>query len=234
MGTFDIRNDRIKYIKSDLLKPYNIAISLKSEIVNNGDMSDNDVENAKNRQMFFKELNIEDKNYIHNKQIHSNLILSANNKSDCDGVYSNDYSNALYILTADCYNVFFTTDNGGTFGIVHAGWKGVLNGIIDEMPKIFKGESKVIIAQGICEKHFVVDDDVKSLFINKYSDKYCSLTDNNKTQINIRQIINDSLSPFCEISNMELCNICKHELLFSYRKGDLKKRNMTIIWRKNE
>ncbi len=234
MGTFDIKNDRIKYIKNNLLKPYSIAISLKSEIVNSGDMSDNDEKNTENKQVFFGELNIEDRNHIHNKQIHSSIILPADNRNDCDGIYSSNYSNALYILTADCYNIFFSTDNGKTFGVVHAGWKGVLKGIIDEMAKMFKGESKVIIAQGICEKHFIVDDDVKSLFVDKYSDKYCSLTDNNKTQIDIRQIINDSLKPFCEISNMELCNVCEHELLFSYRNGDVKERNMAIIWRENE
>lgn len=232
--TFNIENDSIKYIKSDLLKPYSIAVSLKAKTVNNGDMSDNNEKNIKNRQIFFRELNIENKSHIHNKQIHSNIILSADNRNDCDGIYSNDYSHALYILTADCYNVFFTTDNGKIFGVIHAGWKGVLEGIIDEMPKIFKGESKVVIAQGICKKHFIVDNDVKNLFVNKYSDKYCSLTDNNKAQINIRQIINDSLKPFCEISNIELCNVCEHELLFSYRNGDVKKRNMAIIWRENE
>ncbi|MCK4523510.1 laccase domain-containing protein, partial [candidate division WOR-3 bacterium] len=106
MGTFDIRNDSIKYIKSDLLGQYSIAISLKSKTVNSGDMSDNDGKNIENRQMFFRELNIEDRNHIHNKQIHSSIILPADNRSDCDGVYSSNYSHALYILTADCYNIF--------------------------------------------------------------------------------------------------------------------------------
>lgn len=57
------------------------------------------------------------------------------NLSDCDGLWSENPNFLLGVQTADCAPVAFL----GTkrFGIVHAGWRGLVRGILEEMQSIF-------------------------------------------------------------------------------------------------
>jgi|GEM_PF-2274728 hypothetical protein len=226
--------DKVKYIVNDLLIPFKVGISLKSDMPNNGDMSYNYPENEENRLRFFKDLKIEDKRFIRNRQIHSDIIVYPNYNSvqNADGLISKDFKDALMLLTADCYNIFFTTDNERIFGAVHAGWKGVVGGILNSMKRKFKGESKVLIAQGICGEHFIVKEDVASQFAERFSKS--RIHRENNIKIDIRSIINDELNGCAEIANLNMCNVCNKEQLFSYRENDIKYRNLSLIWRENE
>lgn len=224
-------NGSVRYIVNDSLKPFKVAISLKSDIFNQGDMSYNFTENEENRLMLFKELNIEELRMIRNKQIHSDIIVypDYNSIQEADGLMSEKFNDVLMLLTADCYNIFFTTDNGRIFGAVHAGWKGVAGGIIESMKRNFRGETKVLIAQGICENHFTVKDDVASQFAEKFGES--RIQRKNDIKIDIRGIINDELDGYAEITNMNMCNVCNTKDLFSYRENDEKHRNLSLIWR---
>ncbi len=234
MKTEIIEKNNIVYLLSNQLHPYKIAISLKSEKLSNlGDMSNNFIENKINRDLLFNTLGIKKRKIVHLKQIHSANIENAKNiiNLEGDGLYSNDNNIAMYILTADCFNIFFTTNNNKTFGIIHAGWKGIINGIIENLRDLLKNESSVIIAQGICEKHFEVRNDVKQVFSDKYGEEFIKRTPNDKFTIDLRKIIHNILKDKADIHNIHLCNMCQNDKLFSYRKGDLKYRNMSIIWR---
>ncbi|HAF08343.1 MAG: Multi-copper polyphenol oxidoreductase, laccase [candidate division TA06 bacterium 32_111] len=218
----------------DLIKGYTIALSLKNkDYVNDNDMSFNFDENEKNRERFFSKIGIGGLHKVRNKQIHSRIIHRAEKDivKEGDGLLSTDYGYALYLLTADCYNIFFSTDNGRTFGCLHAGWKGIIEGIVEESLKIFKGETEVVVLQGICEKHFIVEDEVKELFRKRFKESYIR-REGEKFSVNLRKIINDILSKESDVKNVDLCNVCRKDILFSYREGDTLKRNISVIWRK--
>lgn len=223
---------KIDFLIFNNLKNFDVALSLKSDMVNEGDMNFNDPSNQKNREVFFESLHIDHLDKIRNKQIHSKIINNAkkNLVLDGDGLYSDDFTNALYLLTADCYNIFFTTKNGKIFGTLHAGWKGILEGIVEESLKIFSGETQTLILQGICEKHFIVEKDVMEIFLKKYGEKYIK-ENKEKFSIDLRNIIFDILKNVSSVNNVSICNVCNKDKLFSYREGDIYKRNMSIIWR---
>lgn len=214
------------------LKPYNIGISLRSAMHNEGDMSHNDEENENNRSTFFENLHLGDRVLIHNRQVHSKRIVEAKagNITDADGLITDKPEYALYILTADCFNIFFSTEGGRRFGIVHAGWKGILNGIVSEMRRYMKQETKIVIGQGICAKHFEVQNDVREFFEDKYGSKHIEKQQDSYL-IDLRSIIIDTLKNSGDIHNIDLCNVCNRDELFSFREGDTLKRNMSIIWR---
>lgn len=224
--------EEIRYIKTNILKPYNVAISLRSDTVNEGDMSDSSPENSANRAAMFNALEITGRKIIHNKQIHSDIIIDADNNDtgEADGIITSSDCTAPYILTADCFNVFFKTDADRKFGVVHAGWKGILGGIIESLNDILEGESEVLIAQGICMEHFEVDFDVMKDFRERFGDRYIEMR-KDKFHIDLRNIISDILSDKAQIHNLRLCNVCMNDILFSYRNSDIKRRNMSIIWR---
>ncbi|MEO0289237.1 MAG: polyphenol oxidase family protein [candidate division WOR-3 bacterium] len=222
-------------IFDDVFSDYNIAISLRDKsFINENDMSFNFQENQENRERFFSNLKIENLFKVRNRQIHSKLIHNAEKgiTKEGDGLFSEDKNYALYLLTADCYNIFFTTDNGKIFGCLHAGWKGIIEGIVEESLKFFRNDTKTLVLQGICDKHFIVEEDVKNLFLKRFGESYIKHFDK-KFSVNLRGIIVDILKQRSDVESVELCNVCRKDILFSYREGDIEKRNISVIWRKS-
>jgi len=212
------------------LYPYRVAISLKEA----GDMGISIDENNENRRRLFSELNIREDRVFRNRQIHSDIILKPDRKAihDADGLVSDNPKDALMLLTADCYNVFFTTAGGKSFGAVHAGWKGIAAGIIERARDIFKGETRVLVAQGICKRHFTVDADVAEIFERRFGSEYIERGET--INVNLRGIINGILKDTAEITNLDFCTVCDNDRFFSYREGNKSERNLSIIWRDDE
>jgi len=90
------------------------------------------------------------KNFLHNvtlpRQTHSSNIVEIKtgneNLQNCDGIFTSNKNNfSLGIQTADCAAICFYDDK--KYGIIHVGWRGLVDGIIEKMldnfvnPKIF-------------------------------------------------------------------------------------------------
>ena len=68
-------------------------------------------------------------------QTHSSnaIVLDSSNKSEilkCDGIVTKENNKILSVLTADCAPLLFYEVKNEIIGACHAGWKGALNGII--------------------------------------------------------------------------------------------------------
>ena len=77
------------------------------------------------------------KNLFFLNQIHSNKVIALKTKNCLkinfhgDGIVTRLKNIGLSILTADCAPVFFIDNISNTVGACHAGWKGALNGILE-------------------------------------------------------------------------------------------------------
>ena len=81
------------------------------------------------------------------KQTHSTRIVEVFGSGDdlkkTDGIYTRNPHLLLGVKTADCAPIALVED--GQFGILHAGWRGLVNGIIENMlthfnqPEIYVG-----------------------------------------------------------------------------------------------
>ena len=95
---------------------------------NSGDLDKNVEENRKIASNYFMQNKI-----IIPNQNHSNKVLEVNYKNDlslnADAIITERDDILLGILTADCAPIIILGEN--KFGIIHAGWKGLLNGIIE-------------------------------------------------------------------------------------------------------
>lgn len=72
------------------------------------------------------------------KQYHSNkcLIFKKSNKNyNCDGLVTNDPNVILGITTADCLPIILFNKKKKIIGICHAGWKGLIGGILENTIK---------------------------------------------------------------------------------------------------
>lgn len=69
-------------------------------------------------------------------QTHSPIVLESSSPCDVDGqtadaIVTATPGHAVAVLTADCQPVLFADAEAGVVGAAHAGWKGVLDGVLD-------------------------------------------------------------------------------------------------------
>ncbi|MHC0037247.1 peptidoglycan editing factor PgeF [Pseudoneobacillus sp. C159] len=148
-----------------------------------------------------------------------------------DGYYTNETGILLTLCFADCVPIYFIDDQSKMIGIVHAGWKGTVNGITREFVNtwrkigIQKSNIKVAIGPSICKNCYIVDDYVinfvektledvekKPYNLIKANQYHLDLSELNK-QILIRYGIRES-----NILVTNYCTSCHSELFFSYRR----------------
>ena len=80
----------------------------------------------------------QNKNLIIPEQYHSNkcLVATASNPyPKCDALVTSDKSLILGITTADCLPIIFYDPKNQVIGIAHAGWKGLVKGVIQNTVK---------------------------------------------------------------------------------------------------
>ena len=125
------------------------------------------------RRTLFKQ----NKNLIIPDQYHSNrcLIATANNPyPKCDALVTKDNSLILGITTADCLPIIFYDLENQVIGIAHAGWKGLVKGVIHNTVKKMislgaqKKSIKSIIGPCIRVKSYEVNEE----FVNKLKTQY--------------------------------------------------------------
>ena len=91
------------------------------------------------------------KNVILPQQTHGNriveIVTGQEDLSDCDGLWTRfgsplEKENIFFlgVQTADCAPIVFWNEE--KYGIVHAGWRGICNGIVEKMCKIFEDDGK--------------------------------------------------------------------------------------------
>jgi hypothetical protein len=172
--------------------------------------------------------NLPVKKVIFPKQTHScNIKSDKENSENCDGIYTTQKNVAIGVKTADCGAIVLTDYN--KVAVVHAGWRGILGGIIENSLNIFEKEIEIAFlspfARSCCYE--VKEDFVKNLNEEK---KFYLKYVNSKIYFSMEDIIKDKLKNKVKtIYDSKRCTICDNNL-FSYRKGDLKERMLTIAY----
>lgn len=114
-------------------------------------------------------------------QTHSNNVIQFDNKADADNadaIISQTAGQVCAVLTADCLPILLCSHDGTTVAAIHAGWRGLANGIINKtIEKInqLDVESKKLYAwlgPAIGPNAFEVGEDVLNSFIS--NSKYFS------------------------------------------------------------
>ncbi|CAM4159730.1 peptidoglycan editing factor PgeF [Serratia silvae] len=73
------------------------------------------------------------------KQVHGTRIIDIHQPSqqcgEADGFFTRKPGILISVLTADCLPVIFSRKDGSAIAAVHAGWRGLLDGILEQMAK---------------------------------------------------------------------------------------------------
>jgi len=169
-------------------------------------------------------------------QIHSDICLRFDT-SECEGdaIYTDKKNEVCAILTADCLPIFITDTLGQEVAVIHAGWKGLLRGVIEQTIKSF--DSKNLVAHfgpGISHDSFVVGEEVRDRYIAKdKSFKSSFKTYFGKHYLDLYSAAKLVLNNFdiYKISGGNECTFKQRDEYFSYRRdGKNSGRMANLIW----
>jgi len=189
----------------------------------------------KNRKKLVKFFNLNSEpRYL--SQIHSDKCLRFDS-SECEGdaLYSNKKNEVCAILTADCLPIFITDILGQEVAVIHAGWKGLLRGIIEQTLKSF--DSKNLVAHfgpAISQNSFQVGEEVIDQYIAKDNSFESSFkTFSGKHYLDLYDAAKLVLNNFdiYKISGGTDCTFKQKDEYFSYRRdGKESGRMANLIW----
>ena len=170
------------------------------------------------------------------EQIHSAICLDASGDTCMgDAAITNQPNTLCLVMTADCLPIFAVRGDGQQVGVAHAGWKGIVGGVIESFVSRFPSQDLHIhFGPAISQAHFEVGEEVLAQYLDKdpnlgeafeqrdgryYLDLYQAARII-LTQLGIQQI-----------SGGDQCTYAQGEQYFSYRRdGQYSGRMANLIY----
>ena len=106
------------------------------------------------------------------KQVHGINVVPADARfqgSEADASFTREIGHVSCVMTADCLPVLFCNIQGTQVAAAHAGWRGLLDGVLEETLSTFDETDQVMVWLGpaIGPDAFEVGPEVRSGFIKK-------------------------------------------------------------------
>jgi len=142
-----------------------------------------------------------------------------------DGLITTDKNVFLTVTAADCLPILAYDPAIRMVGIAHAGWRGIIGGIVPELASLFQRhggspENLIVgIGPGICQRHFVVKKDVLDEFMDIYPETV--FIRNKDGYVDLKKAVsNHFLKLGVGKNNLEVshyCPMCNNGLFGSFR-----------------
>ena len=197
--------------------------------------SDDKKENVlRNLDIVSKKIELNAENLFTMNQIHSNKVVVINNSNkdikriNSDALVTGLKNIAISVLTADCVPILIYDEANQIIGSIHAGWKGALNGIIEntlnEIVKISKN-AKINVAIGPCinANNYEVGQEFFARFYSasKTNEKFFFPTKNNKFYFDLRKYVNSKFDKpeINHVENIDFDTFSENKKFFSFRRS---------------
>lgn len=124
-----------------------------------------------NRQQLQSTLSLPSEPHWLNQVHGTHVIQLPSLETSADASYSNQPNHVCSVLTADCLPILLCDHHGQEVAAVHAGWRGLLNGVIENTLASFSTTTGLAwLGPAISQLHFAVGDEIYHAFIEKNSD----------------------------------------------------------------
>jgi YfiH family protein len=180
-----------------------------------------------NRRRLAEFMGVPPNRLIFQKQTHSNNYKIITEKNFTDTIMNNDAlitaetGIALAALGADCVPVLLYDKKNKVIASIHAGWKGTVNGIVNEVLNVFKNEFNSVpeniiagIGPSISAKNYEVGPEVIEAFEKAFSnaDQLISNRHDNKAHVDLwlgnkTWLINQGVPE----KNIEISGLCTYD-----------------------
>lgn len=189
----------------------------------------------KNLNLVSQKIGCKDELLITLNQTHGNKVVyfenesSIKNKLPGDAIVTKLKNIGIGVLTADCVPILFCDPKKKIIGCVHAGWRGALNGIIentiDKFSELNSNLRDLVVAIGPCINHqsYEVDYDFHKKFLaqSENNKQFFTISNDKKYLFNIRSYINAKLIELGikNIDHIKMDTFSDKENFFSYRRS---------------
>ncbi|WP_194437599.1 peptidoglycan editing factor PgeF [Vibrio fluminensis] len=154
---------------------------------------------------------------------------------DADGLFTDQRGVVCSAMTADCLPVLLTNTQGTQVAAVHAGWRGLAHGIVENAVEMFEGEVIAWLGPAIGPSAFEVGDDVLQAFCDfdsQASRAFKPTGTVGKWWANMDQIATQRLNKLgvSQVYASGMCTYSDPEQFYSYRRDGVTGRQASLIW----
>jgi len=174
------------------------------------------------------------------QQVHGTRVIDAaayKAGEKADGSFTSKASVVCAVLTADCLPVFICDEAGEQVALLHAGWRGLANGVIEQgVAAMHSPASGLLVWLGpaIGAQVFVVDDEVRQVFIknDKAAEAAFRQAGPGKWLADLYQLARLRLQAqgIQAISGGGYCTYTDDSRFYSFRRNPMCGRMASLIW----
>lgn len=201
---------------------------------------DNPAEVAQNRARLAQYLGVEHDDVCWLEQVHGTRVIEARHSDApprADAAFTRAPGRVCVVMTADCLPVLLCDRAGRQVAAVHAGWRGLANGIVEAALDCFVDPEQVIawLGPAIGPEQFEVGGDVRDLFCagSPQAARGFNVLPSGKFLADIYLLARQRLAALGvhAIYGGGLCTVSDAARFFSYRRqGDASGRMASLIW----
>ena len=154
---------------------------------------------------------------------------------NADAVFTRTPNQVCAIMTADCLPILLCNHNGTEVAAIHAGWRGLLHGVIEATLGCFSDKTQLHawLGPAISQRAFEVRDDVRDAFIAEDALAAAAFNAQGSAWLaDLYLLARQRLQRhgIREITGGEYCTFSEPERFFSYRREAITGRQASCIW----
>lgn len=175
-------------------------------------------------------------------QVHGTALVSApldEPRPEADAVMTDQPGIACAVLTADCLPVLMARQDGAAVAAVHAGWRGLASGILEQTAARLGSDGTALdiwIGPGICQACYQVGGEVYQSFVSSdpESVRYFQTDGEAHWRCDLAGLAAHRLARegFPDVQASGLCTVCDNHRFYSHRHEARTGRFATLIWLK--
>lgn len=169
-----------------------------------------------NRRIACELLGLDGDRLAFNRQVHSPTVHRAHDGrrgEPGDGLWSDDPGLPMLAMSADCLPVAVArTDGERALAVVHAGWRGLSEGVLAAAVEAVGGETAAIVGPAVGPCCYEVGPEVSGLFDD-------DLTTDRKLDLWTAAERALRRAGVSRVERVDLCTRCNPDLFFSHRRS---------------
>lgn len=176
------------------------------------------------------------------KQVHGTRLLWVDQPavdSAADAALAKSDGVVCVVMVADCLPVLLCDEAGTVVGVVHAGWRGLVGGIIEQSVSAMRtqchGEILAWLGPAIGPKHFEVGAEVREAFLQhdaQSAQAFVAAENPDKWYANLFDLARQRLLQVGvrNVYGGDVCTYSDPTRFFSYRRDGQTGRMAALIW----
>ncbi|MGR5502414.1 peptidoglycan editing factor PgeF [Vibrio sp. DNB22_10_4] len=172
-------------------------------------------------------------------QTHSTVVANIATPTDvvidADASFTTQPGVVLSAMTADCLPILLAAKDGTAVAAVHAGWRGLADGIVENAVSLFETELQAWIGPAIGFDSFEVGEDVREAFCASHSEYAIAFkphSSSGKWLADLASIAEMKLKSLGvnSVTQSGLCTFKDPTRFYSYRRDGQTGRMASFIW----